>query len=395
MFLSDNIEPISIIPNQVSTQLIKAEFEKEKLVNALHAVSAAQIDTDIGWIQISFTGQDKIIFSSTSHNLSLQFEMFSKHEGIGHLKVSGRQFSEYIKQLPNSTIYLKAELPYRMHLKCAGSSAKIQLIQDSTVNQVIPAKAGTNVLVKGIHLEKWISSFKDLILVDDSRFYANGALIWLDSTENQTALYSVASDALRLSQSCLTEIVEPLKSDNSKVIVPKKVFEELKREAALYPDKNFSLKWNNDELSFSAECEGYLLFCKCIAGIYPPYEAAFPKKINSTIEFDLKLFQESVKRSLIFADKNKVMRLYFENALLKMSSISSGQKEGEEVIEIHPQLESQFEVNYNGPHLSGILNILSGSRVRFSWESVNKPVKIEGEEQVGLNVFYLIVPTRC
>ena len=395
MFLSDNIEQISIVPNQNSyTHEITAEFEKDKLVNALHAVSAAQVDTEIGWIQMSFTGDDKIIFSSTSHNISIQYEIFTPYKGLGTLKVSGRQFSEYVKQLPDAKIYLKAELPYRLQLKCAGSSAKIQLIQDSTVNHVVPAKAGTNILVKGMHLERWINSFKDLILVDDSRFYANGSLIWLNSKDNQNKLYSVASDALRLSQSCLTESIESIQSDDGQVIVPKKAFEELRRECSISPDKKFSLKWSNEELSFSAECDGYLLFCKCIAGLYPPYEAAFPQKINSKIQFDLKLLQDSVKRSLIFADKNKVMKLIFDNSILKMSSYTQGQKEGEEVIEINPEVETQFEVNYHGHHLTGILNVISGSRVCFSWESITKPVKIEGEEQTGLSVFYLLVPTR-
>ena len=88
------------------------------------------------------------------------------------------------------------------------------------------------------------------------------------------------------------------------------------------------------------------------------------------------------------------MKLIFDNSILKMSSYTQGQKEGEEVIEINPEVETQFEVNYHGHHLTGILNVISGSRVCFSWESITKPVKIEGEEQTGLSVFYLLVPTR-
>ena len=133
MFLSDREQP-SLVTNQIFTQEITAEFDKDKLVNALHAVSAAQIDADIGWIQILFSGEEKIIFSSTSHNLSIKYEFSSPHTGAGLIKVSGRQFSEYVKQLPQSKVYLKAELPYRVNLKCAGSSAKIQLVQDQSIH---------------------------------------------------------------------------------------------------------------------------------------------------------------------------------------------------------------------------------------------------------------------
>ncbi|MES2615942.1 MAG: hypothetical protein V4591_11075, partial [Bdellovibrionota bacterium] len=192
MFLSDNGEELSLTSNQTFTEEISATFDKDKLVNALHAVSAAQIDADIGWIQLSFSGQDKIIFSSTSHNLSIKYELNSHHVGQGVIKVSGKQFSEYVKQLPQSKVHLKAELPYRVNLKCAGSSAKIQLVQDQSINQVLPSSSGTSVVVKGSHLERWISSFKDLVLVDDSRFYANGALIWADTSNKDGCLYSVA-----------------------------------------------------------------------------------------------------------------------------------------------------------------------------------------------------------
>ncbi len=394
MFLSDEREELSLVTKQNFTQEISAEFDKDKLVNALMAVSAAQTDTDIGWVQIFFSGEERIIFSSISHNLSIKYEFDLPHKGSGLIKVSGRQFSEYIKQLPQAKIHLKAELPYRVNLRCAGSSAKIQLVQDQSLTQVLPSKIGTSIVVKGSHIERWVSSFKDLVLVDDSRFYANGALIWAESTSEGNFLYSVASDALRLSQSCLTEGVQILHVDTSQVIVPKKTLEELKRECSMHPDKEFTLNWSKDELSFSAESSGYMLSSKCIAGQYPPYAAALPQKINFEIALDAKALQDSVRRALIFADKNRVMKLNFENSLLKMASFTPGQKEGEEVMEIQTSLNSSFEVNYNGHHLAGILNVISGSRVTFAWESVSKPVKIMGEEQRGLSVFYLLVPSR-
>ena len=57
-------------------------------------------------------------------------------------------------------------------------------------------------------------------------------------------------------------------------------------------------------------------------------------------------------------------------------------------------IASPFEVNYNGSLIMGILGVLSGLRVQFAWESTNRPVKITGESQRGLHVFYLLVPAR-
>ena len=75
------------------------------------------------------------------------------------------------------------------------------------------------------------------------------------------------------------------------------------------------------------------------------------------------------------------MKLIFENSLLKMASFTPGQKEGEEVIEIQANLNTTFEVNYNGHHLAGILNVISGSRVNFDWVDYDFP---KGEYKIDI-----------
>jgi DNA polymerase III sliding clamp (beta) subunit (PCNA family) len=62
--------------------------------------------------------------------------------------------------------------------------------------------------------------------------------------------------------------------------------------------------------------------------------------------------------------------------------------------ELAAPVEQPFVVNYNGTLLTGILNVLSGASLKFSWENVNRPVMITGEAEKGLDVFYLLVPTR-
>ncbi|APJ02405.1 DNA polymerase III subunit beta [Silvanigrella aquatica] len=374
---------------------ISAEFERDKLANALLSVSAAQIDPDIGWVQLTFSGDQKVVISSISHNLAIKCEIATPYTGQGTIKVSGKQFSDYVKQLPSSKVYLKADLPSRIQLKCGRSSAKIQLVHDQSQSKIDIPEAGTRITVKGSHIDRWVSSFKDFVSVDDNRFYANGALIWAEkNSENTPIINAVASDALRLAKATLNEGIQIDNLDSSQVLVPRKALEELRRVASLEPEKEFCIKWHEKELFFSVESEEYTMFAKCIAGQYPPYEAALPQKINTEIQLDLKAIQDSVKRSLLFADKNKVMKFHFENALLTMASSTPGQKEGEEVIEMNASIASPFEVNYNGSLIMGILGVLSGSRVQFAWENMNRPVKITGENQRGLDVFYLLVPAR-
>jgi len=375
--------------------MINAEFNREKLTYALAAVNPIQVDSELGFVQIEFVGEKKVIFSSMNHNTSVQFETEAGYKGKGIVKVPGKQFFEYIRQLPNDIVIANIEKPTQLSLTCGPSSARIQLVQDSVFTSLTPAYAGSMVRLKGELISRWISSFKDFISYDDFRFYVNGALLWIDKTNECTALHSVSSDAIRLAQSSIFEDIEITHSEGGEVIVPKRVLEELRRIAASQPDQYFNLKWCSQELSFSAETDNYSLSAKCITGVYPPYKTAFPKSINATIEICVKPFLESLKRSLIFSNtQDRAVSLKFENNIVEISSSSLGQKEANEIIELNSPVKHPFEVLYNGSFLVGILSHLNSSYATFHWESIERPVKITGEPERGLSAFYLLVPTR-
>ncbi|MBX9702859.1 MAG: hypothetical protein K2X39_01775 [Silvanigrellaceae bacterium] len=376
---------------------IFAKFDKDDLSNALSAVSAVQIDSEIGWIQLNFLGNNSIIISAISHSLSIKYEIQTNYVGQGVIKLSGRQLSEYVKQLPNAPIDFKVEFPSRVLLKCAGSSAKIQLIHDPIHSEFSVPEKAANIVLKGETIERWLSYFREFVCVDDHRFYANGALIGLEingQNKQEYFLNAVASDAIRLAKISLVEGFKVTDYSNSKVLVPRKALEELKRICIMRPSQDFNISWNDQNLSFSVETENYTMTSKCITGNYPPYEAALPQIINLEISVDLKTIQDSVKRSLLFADKNRVIKMHFEGSLMNLESFTPGQKEGEEVLEINPSVGSSFEVYYDGHLLSGILSILQGSRANFAWENISRPVRITGETERGIEGFYLLVPAR-
>lgn len=382
--------------NEVSSDKgpsIRAVIDRDKLAGALAAVTAAQADGDVGWVQFQFSGEGKVVVSALSHNLSIRYSFSAEHEGQGVLKVSGKQLSEYVRQLPPEKITLIAELPQRLVVKCGRSSAKLQLVQDQTQTDVVVPQEGTSIVVKGDYLERWVNAFRDFVSTDDTRFYANGALIWADTSQGLN-LQAVASDAYRLAKAQLKDGLKSERVEDSAVLVPKKALDELRRLCAANPEMDYRLRWHGERLFFAVETENYVMVSKCIPGKYPPYTSAIPQKINFNVNIGLAPLLESVKRVLLFADKNRIIKLGFDGPVLDVQSFTPGLKEGEDVVELATPVEQPFVVNYNGTLLTGILNVLSGASLKFSWENVNRPVMITGEAEKGLNVFYLLVPTR-
>ncbi|MBM3382098.1 MAG: hypothetical protein FJY29_06625 [Betaproteobacteria bacterium] len=372
---------------------IRAVIDRDKLAGALAAVTAAQADGDVGWVQFQFAGNGQVVVSALSHNLSIRYSFAADYEGEGVLKVSGKQLNEYVRQLPPEKITLTAELPQRLVVKCGRSSAKLQLVQDQTQTDVVVPQDGTSVVVKGDYLERWVNSFRDFVSTDDTRFYANGALIWADTAQGLN-LQAVASDAYRLAKAQLKDGLRAEHVEDSAVLVPKKALDELRRLCAANPEMDYRLRWHAERLFFAVETENYLMVSKCIPGKYPPYTSAIPQKVNFSVNIGLSPLLESVKRVLLFADKNRIIKLGFDGPVLDVQSFTPGLKEGEEVVELAAPVEQPFVVNYNGTLLIGILNVLSGASLKFSWENVNRPVMITGEAEKGLDVFYLLVPTR-
>lgn len=376
-----------------ATDVIEAVFERDKLANALVAVTAAQADSDLGWIQLHFVGNGTVTLSAVSHNLSVKFEFQAEYKGEGILKISGRQLFDYVKQLPPEKVYLTAELPQKIVLRCGRSSARMQLVQDQTCTEIHVPHLGTCLTAKGEFLQRWLDTFKDFVLVDDTRYYANGAYIWAEQ-KNTASLNAVVSDGLRLAQGELTEGITIQTQDPSAVLVPKKALDELRRVCSQDPQREFTLRWHQESLFFAVETENYAMVSKCIAGKFPSYTAAIPQKINFQIDIEIKTLHECVKRVLLFADKGRTIKLNFDGGILNVQSATPGLKEGQEIIELGTAMEKTIEVNYNGHLLTSILNVVSGSKMKFMWEDANRPLKLMGEPEKGLDVFYLLVPTR-
>lgn len=378
----------------MTNQLIEAVFDRDKLANALTAVTVTQADSDLGWIQLHFVGDGKVVLSAVSHNLSVKCEFPAEYSSTGILKTSGKQLSDYVKALPPEKIHLTAELPQKISLRCGRSSARMQLVQDPTSTEIHVPHVGTCLKIKGESLQRWLDTFKDFVLVDDTRYYANGAYIWAEEKNGIPTLHAVVSDGLRLAQAELNDGIAAETLDTSAVLVPKKALDELRRMSAVEPGREFKLRWHQDSLFFAAETEDYAMISKCIAGKFPSYTSAIPQKINIESTIDTKMFLESVRRVLLFADKGKTIKLSFDGGVLNVQSATPGLKEGQEIIELQKSFETPLEVNYNGHLLTSILNVAAGSKINLMWKDANSPLKLIGEVEKGLDVFYLLVPTR-
>jgi DNA polymerase-3 subunit beta len=376
------------------SEVIEAVFDRDVLAQALTSVAAALSDnTEVDWVELAFLGENRVQMSTGSLNLSIRYNFIGSYSGQGSIKVNGRQLADYVKQLPSVSVHITAQLPSQLTLKCGRSTARMQLVQDASQTSFFLPEVGTEILAKGEAVERWVNTFKDFVTVDDTRFYANGALFCAEK-DGQTAISAVASDALRLAKSRLLDGIQIEKTDQGAVLVPKRALDEIKRVCGCANGADVRMKWSQESQIFALETDNYLMVTKCIAGKYPPYASAIPREIRRSVSLDVRSLLESTRRVMLFADKNRIIRLSFDGPTLDVQSATPGQKEGEDIIELETPTAQPFSVNYNGSLLTGILSVLDSGTVEFGWEDTNRPVRIVGDQEKGLDVFYLLVPTR-
>ena len=384
--------PIALNQDTLHEENFEARFEQSDLLKALVNVCAAQGENELNWIHMDFPGEGRAVLTAMNRFMSIQSQITANYSGEGAIFVSGKQLLDYVKQLPSNEVVISADIPTRMTVRCGRSHARMQLIQESRVPELNFQPESNTIKVKGAVLERWINSFREFVMVDETRFYANGALIGLNDGEK--GLFAVATDSLRLAYSELDEDLEIINSVGGNVIVPRRTWEEVKRAANQEPDTIFEVSWKEGTQFFGISSPSYKLVCSCIAGKYPAWTAVVPKAENVTIPLPRKEVLDSLKRVLLFSDKHKVVRFQFNDKILKIQCFTPGLKEGEETIELDNPVPKSFEVNFSGGLMQGVLTNVLGDTVNFAWEDTAKQVKITGEDERGLNSFYLLVPTR-
>ena len=371
------------------------QFERDALAQALGAVSAAQIDSEMGWVQFHFDGNGHAIVFATGPILTIRYLFSVQHEGSGGFTILGRQISEYVKQLPQGcTIKMQFESDGRISLRAGRSHAKMSLVESDFMAELHIPDAGTHLRCKGDFLERWVESFKEVVQVDDPRGYTNGACIWTEDVDSHAVLHAVASDSYRLGKVKLTEGVEFIKKDGSSALLPRKTLEEIRRVCAADAGKMFDVRWSQENGFFSLESDNYYLLSKLISYDYPSYVSAVPKNIRLKTACDKNALLESMRRAMLFADKNKTVKLKFDGPMLEVSSSTGVMKEGEEFVELLAPVSEPIEVKYNGTLFLSVMALLNGNQIHFEWDELTRPVKITGEQERGIESFYLLVATR-
>lgn len=303
----------------------------------------------------------EISFSATDLEVSAKVKIEAITEVPGSFCVNAKNFSDILRELPNSSLELKIdESENSLKINCGDIHFTLLIYKNEDFPQLVFQNKSNEFSIKSEQVLEIISKTGHAISNDETRVYLNG--IYLQETDSK--LRAVATDGHRLSM-----IDTELENSNIEnlingIIIPRKGVNELKRVAESNPNEDINI--SVDDSFMYVNCgEKYFLSIRLISREYPKYQAVIPQKTTFTLIADRNLLLDSLKRIRIMSnEKSNGVRVKFaENEMILMANHPS-LGDARETISVEYN-GREMEVGFNAKYLIDTLQTFDDGEIRF------------------------------
>ncbi len=184
-----------------------------------------------------------------------------------------------------------------------------------------------------------------------------------------------------------------------RIIIPAKFLEEVTRTITGDVPTDIHVTCSYNQISMSAD--GIYMTSRLIEGAFPDYRRVIPteENIRTRVTLDAATFSSAVERASLIArtDQYNIVKLAFEQGLLRISSNSPEIGEAEETI--HAQVEGDdVTIAFNASYLMDAVKSLDSDTCILSLQGSNaqgmnlSPITIR--EEIDPDYIYVVTPVR-
>lgn len=300
----------------------------------------------------------------------------------GDITVPARKLLDICRSLPEA-----AEIQFSV----AGGKATLKSGRSKFTLTTLPAEEFPSVESGADDLEFALTTDTLKALIDatsfamaqqDVRYYLNGML--LEVSLNNIRL--VATDGHRMALCDGESEVDT--AEKTSVILPRKGVVELAR--LLADDDNIQMAIGSSHVRISGA--DFRFTSKLVDGAYPDYQRVLPKGGDKVVVGDREELKQAFARTSILSnEKYRGVRLQLSPGSLKMVANNPEQEEAEEVVNVNYDGE-ELELGFNVSYLLDVLNVMSGTSVRFTLLDANSSALIE--DPASPDAVYVVMPMR-
>lgn len=329
-----------------------------------------------------------ISFSATDLEVSAKVTIEAVTETPGSFCVNAKNFSDILRELPNSNLELILnESENSLKINCGDIHFTLLIYKNEDFPQLIFQNKSNEFSIQGERVLEIISKTAHAISTDETRLFLNG--IYLQEIDSK--LRAVATDGHRLSM--IDTELEDNKIENliNGVIIPRKGVGELKRVAESNPKALINISVDDSFMYVNSD-EKYYLSIRLISREYPKYQAVIPQKTTFNMVTDKNALLDSLRRIKIMSnEKSNGVRVKLNEREMILMANHPSLGEAKETIAVDYN-GREMEIGFNAKYLIDTLATFEEGEIQFEMNNEFSAVVIKSPAVP--NMLGIIMPLK-
>ncbi len=355
----------------------------ESLTIASRGLSSRSTLPILSGILISASSDGKVTLQSTDLEVSLRNSLSQASvEREGKSVIPGKLVTEIVRSLPEAAVTLTVEGDIAS-LTCMQSSFTVKTLPADDFPQFPEVKSAQSISLPATSISSIVKHVSKAVSRDETRPVLTGVLLTIEGS----VVKMVSTDSYRLA--IKEAVVDSDALEDTEVVVPGKVMEEVSRLAPEDGDVGIGISENQVVFSFG-ETE---FVTRRIEGSFPNYKQLIPKEAETTVVLPREDVLAAVKRVSLLAQHNTPMRITASADDQTLSLSAATHDVGDASEDLMATVEGQnVEIAFNHAFLLDGLMASEGETMKLSIVSPLKPGVITSPEDEGF--LYLLMPVR-
>lgn len=325
----------------------------------------------------------QVTLQSTDLEVSLRSKLPQVSvEREGKSVVPGKLVTEIVRSLPEAAITLTVE-GETASITCLQSSFTVKTMSPDDFPQFPEVATERPLSLPALSISNVVKHVSKAVSRDETRPVLTGVLLTIEGKR----LKMVSTDSYRLAVK--ETIVESHAVEDTEVIVPGKVMEEVSRLAP--EDEDIEIGISENQVVFSFGTTEFVT--RRIEGSFPNYRQLIPKESETTVVLPRDDVLTAVKRVSLLAQHNTPLRVTISSDDQTLSLSAATHDVGDASEDLMANVEGQsVEIAFNHAFLLDGLLASEGDNVRISIVSPLKPGVITSPDDEDF--LYLLMPVR-
>ncbi len=332
------------------------------------------------------TNDNQIKLTTYDMELGIEYIIDSEVKQQGSTVVNAIMFSEIIRKLPDSEIYITLNENNLLEIECEGALYKLTTMNPDEFPELPKIEVENSIDLEQNMLKNMIKRTIFAVSTEENRQIFTGCLFEVENNK----LNVVAVDGFRLA---LRSIYLPVKVSDFKAVIPGKTLNEINK---ILSDSFENIKIGIAKNQALFEMENCKIVSRTLDGEFLNYKSVIPNTWETRIKVNKNNLQDSFERiSLISASSIEKEKKYPVKVSVDIGKIiiSCTNQTGEAKEEIFISTEGKnIEVGFNPKYFLDALKAIDDEEVFVEFGTNISPclVKpIENNEYV-----YMILPIR-